>query len=114
MHKISLTKTYNKNSGECRARSDCTYVQADLDLHAPQNKPMFTKYRIRVTICLHLNTRLKLSISEYGLDCNGCEMSFGSLFVSLGNSNSGSRTLPLFFFPYIEITKAAKVKQIVG
>ena len=27
-----------QSSGERRARSDCTYVQADLALHSPQNK----------------------------------------------------------------------------
>ena len=34
-----------KKSGECRARSDCTYVQADLALHSPQDKLMVAKAR---------------------------------------------------------------------
>ena len=31
-----VDRNYRKSSGECRARSDCTYVQADLAPHSPQ------------------------------------------------------------------------------
>ena len=35
------------SSGECRARSDSTYVQSDLALHSLQNKSMVANIRIR-------------------------------------------------------------------
>ena len=34
----SVTIIQANNNGECRARSDCTYVQSDLALHSPQKK----------------------------------------------------------------------------
>ena len=44
---VSLTKCYNR-SGECRTRSDCTYVQADLVLHSPQKTVHDREVRLRV------------------------------------------------------------------
>ena len=34
-------------SGDCRARLDCTYVQSDLALHTPQNKPMVSNNSVK-------------------------------------------------------------------
>ena len=45
---LNLTEVGDKKSRECRARSDCTYVWADLALHAPQSKSMIANGRIRV------------------------------------------------------------------
>ena len=43
--------------GECRARSDCTYVQANLALHAPQkNKSLVAKDTIRGLTHSHIMT----------------------------------------------------------
>ena len=33
---------------ECRARSDCTYVQSDLAIHSSQNKPTIANGGIRL------------------------------------------------------------------
>ena len=44
----SLTQINNKSSGECKSRSDCTYVQADLALNTPQNKCMVANGGISV------------------------------------------------------------------
>ena len=44
--KVLLKEAINRNSGECRARSDCTYVQSDLALHSPQNIYMFANDKI--------------------------------------------------------------------
>ena len=45
---ILFTKHTKKESGECRARSDCTYVQADLALHSSLNNFMIANGRVRV------------------------------------------------------------------
>ena len=44
------TEIRNRNSGECRARSDCMYMQADLALHSPQNISTAVNSRIRIRI----------------------------------------------------------------
>ena len=46
-NKILSPEINKKNCGECRARSDCTYVQADLALHSPHNKYMIAYDWIR-------------------------------------------------------------------
>ena len=38
LNRVSFTKSNNKIIGECRAISDCTYVQSDLAIHSPQKK----------------------------------------------------------------------------
>ena len=37
---VFVDRNYEDSNGASRARSDCTYVQADLALHAPQIKPV--------------------------------------------------------------------------
>ena len=37
------------NSGKCRARSDCMYVQADIALDSPQNQSIYSNFRTRIT-----------------------------------------------------------------
>ena len=35
---VFVHKNQCQSKGECRARSDCTYVQSNLALHSPQNE----------------------------------------------------------------------------
>ena len=44
---VLLTETNYTGSGESRARSDCTHVQADLALHNPLNKSIIPNGKIR-------------------------------------------------------------------
>ena len=48
-----------QSSGKCRTRSDCTYVQSDLALHSPQNKPMFAEGRVKRTHRSKLDSSLR-------------------------------------------------------
>ena len=52
--------------GECRARSDCTYVQSDLALHSPQNIFLVANGRIRAKTRFPVPILKKLCL---GLDC---------------------------------------------
>ena len=84
-----MTFRRHNSSGECRARSDCTYVQADLDLHSPQIKYMVVNGWIRdqrsivkmlvelthgktLTLCLFLTSLIKnisvVSQIQFGVD----------------------------------------------
>ena len=59
------TEINGKGSGEYRARSDCTYVQADLALHFLQNKSMVTKGQDKdetVTFHFHLSFMFDLKL----------------------------------------------------
>ena len=51
---IAHTKLDDRNcdrvNGECRARSDCTYVQADLALHSQQDKAISASGMIRANV----------------------------------------------------------------
>ena len=54
-----------KKSGECRARSDCTYVQADLNLHIPQNKCSDSNGSRRIkTSKFRYNDRISLPVGQ--------------------------------------------------
>ena len=45
------------SNGECRPRSDCTFVQADFNLHPPQNKSMVGNGRIKLNSLKHFPRR---------------------------------------------------------
>ena len=56
--------------GECKARSDCTYVQADLPLHFPKIKSMLANIwkRVNTQTCLFVEQNLftkSVSYSRY-------------------------------------------------
>ena len=50
--------------GECRAGSECTYVQADLALHSPRHKSMISNVRIRVNVFVNLLLHLTSLLSN--------------------------------------------------
>ena len=83
---FSLSET-NKRKAECRARSDCTYVQADVALHWPQIGFMVQNDTVGVEYIISKSNIQLFSSSLINLKYSGLKI--GVLIVS-------SRIFPLY------------------